>query len=77
MHSLALMMKIERLTDDQFAIFVNESEMMTFVGCLNEVCNGIHISEFETRLGATMEDVSSMLDTLLAALRAAPDGTNT
>ena len=70
-------MKVVKVAGSQFEISVTETELSILYGCLNEVCNGIHIFEFETRPGATMEDVSSMLDTLLAALRTATDGTNT
>jgi hypothetical protein len=70
-------MRVVKVAGSQFEISATETELSILCNCLNEVCNGIHIFEFETRLGATMEDVLSMLDTLLATLRAAPDGTNT
>ncbi len=66
-------MKIASVAADHFEISVNEAELATLCNCLNEVCNGIHVFEFATRLGATREEVSSMLNALLAALRA-PNG---
>ena len=67
-------MRIAKAAGGQFEISVTETEMSILCNCLNEVCNGIHIFEFETRLGATIEDVSSMLDTVLAGLRASGSG---
>lgn len=67
-------MRVISVPDGHFEISVDDRELSTFSNCLNEVCNGIHISEFETTLGATMEDVASMLDTLLASLRIARRG---
>ncbi|MBN9559428.1 MAG: hypothetical protein J0H14_01705 [Alphaproteobacteria bacterium] len=63
-------MKITSVASNQFAISVNEAELATLCNCLNEVCNGIHVFEFATRLGAAREEVLSMLDALLAALDA-------
>jgi len=63
-------MRVVKVAGSQFEISVTETELSILCGCLNEVCNGIHIFEFETRLGVTMEDVSSMLDTMIAGLRA-------
>ena len=69
-------MRVVKVAGSQFEISVTETELSILCGCLNEVCNGIHIFEFETRLGATVEDVSSMLDALLAAVRAPRGGAN-
>jgi len=69
-------MRVAKAAGDQFEISATETELSILCGCLNEVCNGIHIFEFETRLGATVEDVSSMLDALLAAVRAPRGGAN-
>lgn len=63
-------MRIVSVADDLFEISVTDTELSILANCLNEVCHGISVFEFETRLGATREDVSSMLDSLLAALRA-------
>ena len=35
--------------------------MGTLVNALNEVCNGIDIFEFETRLGASLDEVKSLM----------------
>ena len=69
-------MRVVKVAGSQFEISVTETELSILCGCLNKVCNGIHIFEFETRLGATVEDVSSMLDALLAAVRAPRGGAN-
>ena len=67
-------MRVVKAAGGQFEINATETELSILCNCLNEVCNGIHIFEFETRLGATMEDVSSMLDAVLAGLRASGSG---
>jgi hypothetical protein len=37
--------------------------------CLNEVCHGIDLFEFETRIGASKEETRRVLETMLAAQR--------
>ncbi|KFB99280.1 hypothetical protein GTGU_04282 [Trabulsiella guamensis ATCC 49490] len=41
---------------------VTETELLVLNSALNEVCNGIDIPEFETRLGATLTEVTVLLD---------------
>jgi len=49
-------------------IHLTDLELRVICNCINESCNGISISEFETRVGAEREEVEGMLDKLLAAL---------
>jgi len=41
---------------------ITRDELLIINAVLNEVCNGIDIVEFETRLGADKERVSEFLD---------------
>ncbi len=39
-------------------------ELLTLHQSLNEVCNGIEIFEFETRMGVSEEEASSLMDAI-------------
>ena len=43
---------------------LSESELATIVGALNEVCNGIHIADFEfhARMGVERDEARVLLD---------------
>jgi hypothetical protein len=65
-------MIVERVSDSEVSIAVTDDELDLLVNCLNEVCNGITVHEFETRLGAPMEDVYEMLHKLAPARKPSP-----
>jgi hypothetical protein len=54
---------------DKYEILLTSDEMMIITNCMNEVCNGIDVPEFSTRIGAEKDEVESMLDSLLAVSR--------
>lgn len=62
-------MQIEKNPDGTFALDIDEKELAILNNALNEVCNGIQVEEFETRMGSTREDVHLMLRSLGSALR--------
>jgi len=62
-------MMIEKQFEDQFLISVTANELIAINNCLNEVCHGIAVFEFETRIGARREDVAGMLGKISAACR--------
>lgn len=39
-----------------------ENELLILNSALNEICNGISVSEFDTRIGATRDDVTLLLE---------------
>ena len=47
-------MRVVKAAGSQFEISATETELSILCNCLNEVCNGIHVFEFEfeTRLGS-------------------------
>lgn len=40
---------------------LNKEELLIIQQCLNEVCNGINLFEFEARIGASREEVSKLM----------------
>lgn len=51
---------IERIGSD-FHLDITGDELGIIQAALNEVCNGIDVQEFETRLGASLDEVRSLL----------------
>jgi len=62
-------MDAKRMDADKYEILLTSDEMMIITNCMNEVCNGIDVPEFSTRIGAEKDEVESMLDSLLAVSR--------
>ena len=62
------MMQARRLDRDSIEILATRAELDVLRQCLNEVCSGIAIPEFETRIGASIDDVRVMLRTLRGAV---------
>lgn len=67
-------MKILAVTKKEAELSLTESELLILNSALNEICNGMAISKFETRVGATKEDaalllsgIGSTLDTMITA----------
>jgi hypothetical protein len=60
-------MQIRGDTQSGHTITLSRSELDILQNCLNETANGIAIPEFETRLGATIEDVRQLLELLAQA----------
>lgn len=42
-------------------INISETELLIINSALNEICNGIDITEFETRIGSGQDDVAALL----------------
>ena len=43
---------------------LDNNELLIFYSALNEVCNGISVPEFETRIGASKETAFTLLNDL-------------
>lgn len=43
------------------AVFLSNDELLIFSNALNEIANGIEISEFETRIGFSEDRVNELL----------------
>lgn len=61
-------MQILKASDGTYSLNVDEEELTVLSNALNETCNGIHIAEFETRVGATMPFAEQMLTQIGSAL---------
>jgi hypothetical protein len=53
-------MKSIELKDRSVVIELSDRELILINNALNEVCNGIDVPEFETRLGGTTEEASQL-----------------
>lgn len=63
-------MRLNRITD-YVEMEVSPEELLVLNAALNEVCNGIDVFEFETRIGAPRAKV----ECLIAAIQAVLDQT--
>jgi hypothetical protein len=54
-------MKHLRIGSSLVEISISRDELLIINNALNEVCNGIEVPEFETRIGATMEMANALL----------------
>ena len=54
-------MEIIDIQNKQSHILINREELFTINSALNEICNGIDVFEFETRIGADRECVAKLL----------------
>ncbi len=61
-------MLINEASAGQYLIALSENELITLSNCLNEVCNGIDLPAFETRVGASRDKVIGMLRTISSGL---------
>jgi hypothetical protein len=61
-------MLINEASGGQYLVALSESELIVLSNCLNEVCNGIDLTEFETRVGASKDKVAGMLRTISVGL---------
>jgi hypothetical protein len=53
---------------DAATLRFSEEELYILNNALNEVCNGLHISEFSTRMGAEREEALQQLEQINALL---------
>jgi hypothetical protein len=54
-------MEIEKKDKNSVTIKFNSRELLILNNALNEICNGIEIPEFETRIGASLNDANRLL----------------
>lgn len=54
-------MKIINTTAEHFQVEIGRDELLIVNAALNEVCNGIAVFEFETRIGADHARVAALL----------------
>ncbi|WP_455865061.1 hypothetical protein [Pantoea agglomerans] len=54
-------MNLLSVTKGNAEINITEHELLILNSALNEICNGIDIAEFETRIGSEKDDVTALL----------------
>lgn len=55
-------------SDGHSQVDISRDELLIINAALNEVCNGIEMFEFETRMGASHEQVAVLLKDISALL---------
>ena len=55
-------MEILDITKLKVTLDMTESELLILSSALNEICNGIDVPEFDTRIGASKDDAASLLE---------------
>lgn len=61
-------MDLLSVTKSNADISITESELLILNSVLNEVCNGIDIAEFETRIGSERDNVAALLSKIGSVL---------
>lgn len=54
-------MKLLSVARENAELHITENELLILNSALNEICNGIDIAEFETRIGSGKEEVAILL----------------
>ena len=55
-------MKVNSVLDRSVTVSLSADELLILNNALNEVCNGIEVPEFATRMGADVDEVRSLLN---------------
>lgn len=55
-------------TPGEATIILSFTELCTLNNALNEVCNGLHIAEFSTRMGVEREEAARLLEQIHALI---------
>lgn len=61
-------MKLLKNSSSSVDIRMSIDELITIYQSLNEVCNGIDLFEFQTRIGVPREEVSALMKILSKAI---------
>jgi hypothetical protein len=70
-------MRFIQTTGTTITLTFTIQELETVNNALNEICNGIDVPGFETRIGATREDVQALLGSISVALKEVGHGPTT
>jgi hypothetical protein len=55
-------MKIQHVEANEALVRLSNDELLILNNALNEVCHGLDLVEFSTRMGAELEDVHELLN---------------
>lgn len=62
-------MRILKAAEAEYRITLTPPEIRIFVNCMRQTIKEIAAREFDTRMGATPEDITSVIAALEAALK--------
>jgi len=66
---------ITKICDENGAtVQLSSSEILIINNSLNEICNAFALSDFETRMGATVGEVSALLKSMRQLLDSSEEG---
>jgi hypothetical protein len=55
-------MEIIESTNDKTMVSLSSTELVIMNNALNEICHGVEIPQFETRIGYTLPEVEELLN---------------
>jgi len=61
-------MKIDKVGENQFRLDLSSDELISISNCLNETIEAIDEFEFQTRVGVDLDNISSLIKLMHAAL---------
>jgi hypothetical protein len=61
-----------KINEDKITLEISKDELGVLGNALNEVCNGIEVWEFDTRMGIKIEDARDILDSLISIYNQTP-----
>jgi hypothetical protein len=64
-----IVMKVKKRAADHISLVVSQSELGRMGNALNEVCNGIHVVDFKSKMGGNPDEVQRVLDDIVAIYR--------
>ena len=64
-------MNAVKLTPETITLEISKHELGVLTNALNEVCNGIEVWEFDTRMGIKIEGARAILDALASIYKSA------
>ncbi len=62
-------MKITRMGEDEFRVSLARDEARILINAMNETLRAFRPAEFQTRVGATVEEVKAIISGIEAAWR--------
>jgi hypothetical protein len=69
-YATLMVMKMTNVSNGELHISIDREEMLILNNALNEVCNGLALFEFETRMGASRSRVTQLLKEVHSVLKA-------
>lgn len=57
-------MKLTRMESHDLEVLISYDELLIVYNALNELCNGIEVYEFHTRIGASIDEFQRIVKTI-------------